>query len=287
MAGAMTGDNGAPAIPVHPFFLESGAGRIFAVHHAPRATRGHVLCVPPFNEEMNRCRSMLTLLAAALAAKGYGTLVIDLFGTGDSDGEYVDGRWDLWQENIGAAVRWLDERGGCASILGVRMGAMLAAEWLHANPHRVRNLIAWQPVVDGKQHLTQFLRVRIAAALDRADAARETTSSLRAALANGETVEVGGYELHPELAAAIDRRTLGSLVPPPATRVAWLEQRSSVSETPSPASAKTIKAWTDSGVSVTVLDFEGPAFWQLHERAVAIDAITATTRWLESQDAAR
>jgi exosortase A-associated hydrolase 2 len=285
MAEAVTQHNAAPAIPVQPFFLDTPGGRVFAVHHAPDAVRGHVLCIPPFNEEMNRCRSMLTLQAQALAAGGYGTLVIDLFGTGDSDGEHADGRWELWQDNIGAAVRRLDERGGCMSILGVRMGVILAAEWLQANPQPLRSLVAWQPVVDGKQHLTQFLRVRIAAALDRTDAPKESTSSLRAALASGDTIEVGGYELHPALASAIDSRTLVRTIPPPATRVAWLEQRGSSGDTPSPASAKAIEAWAGSGVEVTVLGFDGPAFWQLHERAVAVDAIARTTRWLLSLDA--
>ena len=284
MAEAANKENAATAISVRPLFLETRTGRIFAVHHAPGAARGHVLCIPPFNEEMNRCRSMLTLQAQDLAVKGYGTLVIDLFGTGDSEGEYVDGRWDLWQDNIGAALRWLDERGGCIAILGVRMGAIQAAEWLRANPRSARSLVAWQPVVDGRQHLTQFLRVRIAAALDRTDAPGESTASLRAALASGSTIEVGGYQLHPTLASAIDSRSLDHMAPPPATRVAWLERRGSSGEFPSPPSARAIAAWIESGVKVAVLDFDGPAFWQLHERAVAVDAIAKTTHWLQSLD---
>ena len=72
-----------------PFFLEVSGRRLFAVHHPPvdgRRVLGHVLCVPPFNEEMNRCRSMITLQARALALLGIGTLLLDLHGTGDSAG---------------------------------------------------------------------------------------------------------------------------------------------------------------------------------------------------------
>ena len=274
----------AASISVQPFFLDTPAGRIFAVHHAPPLARDHVLCVPPFNEEMNRCRSMLTLQAQSLAARGYGTLVIDLFGTGDSDGDYVDARWDRWQHNIGAAVGWLEERGRCISLLGIRLGVVLAAEWLQANPKPSRSLIAWQPVVDGRQYLTQFLRIRIAAAMDRSDVAKETTATLRERLAGGNSVEVGGYEIHPALADAIDSRALDRIVPPPETRVAWLEQRTPASDIPSPVGSRVIAAWTAAGIDVNVIGFEGQAFWQLHERSLALDAIALTTDWLCSLD---
>ena len=123
-----------PRCAVQPFFLDTPRGPMFAVHRQPAdaaALRGHVLVVAGFNEEMNRCRSMLTLLAEHLAALGFGTLVIDLHGTGDSAGGYVDGRWEAWRDDIALARAWLDARpGGCVALLGVRLGAMLAAEAL-------------------------------------------------------------------------------------------------------------------------------------------------------------
>ena len=147
-----------------PFFLSTPSGRLFAVHHRPAQgtqPRGNVLCVPAFNEEMNRCRSMVTQQAQAFAAMGFGTLVLDLLGTGDSEGEFVDGRWSHWLDNLAAGVAWLDEQpGGCRSIWGIRLGALLGAQ-LHARLARPDITLAlWQPVTDGKTHLTQFFRAR-------------------------------------------------------------------------------------------------------------------------------
>lgn len=267
-------------IEVEPFFLDTPGGRVFVVHHAPKALNGHVLCVPGFNEEMNRCRSMLTLQARELAAHGIGTMVIDLFGTGDSDGEYVEARWERWLENLSAAGQWLQERGGLVALLGIRLGVILAVDWLDANPEPVRRLVAWQPVVDGKQYFNQFLRIRIAANMDRADLPRETTGSMREQLAGGTPVEVGGYEVHPELAAAIEARHLGRMQPPQSTRIAWFEQPSPGGEVPSPVSAKVVSAWRDTGLSVEVMPFSGQAFWQIHERSLAAELIEKTSLWL-------
>lgn len=278
---------GAPTratLDVEPFFLDTPGGRIFAVHHVPPAVRGHVLCIPSFNEEMNRCRSMVTLQAQAFAGLGFGTLVIDPFGTGDSDGDYADARWEDWLENIATAVSWLDEREGCTALLGIRNGVLLAAEWLHCQAPASRPaLIAWQPVIDGKQYFTQFLRMRIAANMDRSDLPKETTTSMREQLAAGQSIEVGGYEIHPELAKAMDSRKLADFAPPIGTAVLWLEQITPGSDVPSAAAQRVLNNWQATGIAADVQGFDGQAFWQLHERALAPEAIRLTTEWLQAR----
>lgn len=275
------------AIDVVPFFLDTPGGRIFALHHTPPAARGHVLCIPSFNEEMNRCRSMVTLQAQAFADLGFGTLVIDPFGTGDSDGDYVDARWEDWLANIGAAVGWLSEREGCVALLGIRNGVLLAAEWLHKNAQEFPPaLIAWQPVTDGKQYFTQFLRMRIAANMDRNDLPKETTATMREQLTAGQSIEVGGYEIHPELAKAMDSRRLADFPPPAGTAVVWLEQITPGGSVPSAAGERVLAAWQATGTETEVRGFEGQAFWQLHERALAPEAIRLTTEWLQASTGA-
>lgn len=274
-----------PRIEVEPWFMETDRGRLFAVHHRPAAHApcyGQVLVVPPFNEEMNRCRSMVTLQAQALAAAGIGTLVLDLFGTGDSEGEYREGRWSLWLDNLRAGLAWLDRQPGPRrALLGIRMGVLLAADLLRqADDLPAPSLMAWQPVVDGKQHFTQFLRIRLAANLDRDDLPKENTGSLRQHLAEGRTVEVGGYEIHPELAQAIDSARLDAWAPPPGTPVLWLEQVGPDATEPTPASRKVLAAWAMAGVTPEVIIYEDPPFWQVHERTVSPKALAATTRWL-------
>ena len=56
-----------------PFFLDGGAGSLFAVH-LPAASadgpREAVLLFPPFAEELNKCRRQVMLQARAFAASG-------------------------------------------------------------------------------------------------------------------------------------------------------------------------------------------------------------------------
>lgn len=267
-----------------PFFLDSPQGPLFAVHHRPadaRQLRGNVLCVAPFNEEMNRCRSMVTQQARALAAHHWGTLLIDLHGTGDSAGGFVDARWNLWLQNLDTAWQWLGAQpGGCKAVWGIRLGAILACE-LHArraDPSVA--LLLWQAVADGKPHLTQFMRVKIAAQIDRSDLPKETTAGMRADLAAGQTVEVAGYELHPELTQAIDQARLANHHLAAGTRLLWLENGAADKPELSPASRLLLERWPGPDVFTQAEVFAGPAFWQVHERVLTPSVIALTTPWL-------
>ncbi len=266
-----------------PFFFDAPDGRLFAVHHRPAdpaSIRGNVLCVPPFNEEMNRCRSMVALQAQAFSQLGIGTLLLDLHGTGDSAGDYVDARWEVWQKDIRAAIDWLNRQPGrCRGVWGIRLGAILAAETLKSVELPNAAFIAWQPVVEGKQHFTQFLRMRIAAQMERPHLAKETTHSMREQLAAGKPLEVSGYEIHPEFAAAIDRARLDAFAPTPNVPALWLEQAAPDATHAAPASQKVIDAWRAGGTNIDVRFFEGPNFWQVAERAISTSAIDATTAW--------
>jgi exosortase A-associated hydrolase 2 len=277
-------------VTLEPFFLDSPQGPLFAVLHRPadgRPWHGNVLCCMPFNEEMNRCRAMATALAQQLAPAGWGVMVIDLLGTGDSAGDYSDARWALWLDNLRLARDWLQQRpGGCQALLGIRLGAVLAAE-LHAQAGDAGvRLVLWQPVIDGKTHLTQFMRVRIAANMDRADLPRETTSTMRQQWALGELVEIAGYALHPELAQAIDTAQLATHGLPAGARLLWLEHAAEADAPLLPATQRLLEQWPGPDVHRTVQQFGGPAFWQVHERVEAPQAVEATARWLLASGAA-
>ena len=65
-----------PAVgALRPFLLQGARGALFAAYvpPAPGTTpRGDVLYCPPFAEEMNRCRAMVSLQARALSEAGVG-----------------------------------------------------------------------------------------------------------------------------------------------------------------------------------------------------------------------
>lgn len=277
--------SGNPIAIPRPFFLPGSAGDIFAIYHEPAGTVGtwgNVLVVPAFGEEMNRCRSMVTTQAQALARIGVGTLVLDLYGTGESNGEHGDARWDTWCDNVRQGIEWLDAQPGeCIALLGIRLGVPLALSVLHED-HKKRSLIAWQPVVDGKTYFTQFMRTRIAANMDRTDIPKDTTSAMRARLAAGKSIEITGYEIHPELAMSIEHLRPNELILPESTSIAWFEKGSEAENAISPASQKLVDTWQLAGRHANVTVFDGPAFWALHDRHLAPGLVKKTLDWVQS-----
>src|SRR3546814_14337350 len=88
-------------------FIDGPAWRLFAIHHAaaPHCRQGlGLVYLPPFAEEMNRSRRMAALQARALAALGIDVLLLDLFGTGDSAGDFRDARWRSEESRVGKEV---------------------------------------------------------------------------------------------------------------------------------------------------------------------------------------
>lgn len=267
---------------VTPFFLAAPEGQRFCVYHGPSEgePRGAVLFVPPFTEEMNKSRRMVSLAARALSAANYAVLVIDLYGCGDSSGDFAEATWSRWQEDIRLAAAWLRDRTDTPLWLwGLRSGCLLAtavAETLGEEPR----LLFWQPATSGKLHLQQFLRLKMAGELLSGEH-RGLVAGLRNQLANGQAVEIAGYTLNPTLSAEIEAAELLPSSTP--GRLAWLEV-SGRQDNPSlsPAAVKALAAWQTAGFRTTQGTLAGPAFWQTTEIAEAPDLIAATLAHLDA-----
>lgn len=249
-----------------PVFLEGAAGPLFAIHHRPDPggiDRGDLIFVPPFAEEMNQARRMVAEQARRLTEVGYGVLLLDLFGTGDSAGGFVDATWEIWLDDIVAARDWLILRGRpLAGLWGLRLGATLAVQAAAAGSTPVPRLLLWQPVTAGKVFLTQLLRVRVAAGL-AGEGQRETTAELRARWTAGDVVEVAGYPIAPALAERIEAANLQETIPPPPCRAVWLDIVNSPESPPGPAAVGVVAKWRENGVAVSHHRVVGEAFWAI------------------------
>jgi len=264
-----------------PFFLESAPGRRFCLFHPPLGPcRGAVLYIHPFAEEMNRSRRMAALQARALADLGHGVLQLDLHGCGDSSGDFADARWAHWLADIEAGAAWLGRRLGerPLTLWGLRLGALLAADYARATRRPLAALVLWQPVLNGASYLTQFLRLRVAGDMLDAAGGQTSTGALRQALAAGDSVEVAGYELAPALATTLDTLDPLETMTPPCP-VHWFEATGPDGAGLPPGAARTAAGWQSRGVVLHAHPVACPPFWTTPE-------ITVCQAWLDATSAA-
>ena len=259
---------------IEPFFLAGSRGALFAVYHPPSTggeERGGVLYLPPFAEEMNKARRMAALQARRMAEAGFGVLIPDLYGTGDSTGDFADARWAIWQDDLMRCADWLRQRGHeRLTLWGVRLGGLLAMD--RAEPVAAAHLLLWQPVLSGQRFLHQFLRLRLTA--DRFKGGGDSMGQLQQKLAAGQSLEVAGYELHPELASALEQAC--PVTPPTQVRVDWFEVAGTADAGLSPASQRVVETWRTAGVAVHPQTVIGDAFWATQEIAEAPALLDAT-----------
>ena len=270
---------------IEPFFLGSGAKQRFCLFHRPVGTcRGAVLYVHPFAEELNRTRRMAALQARQLAAFGYGVLQIDLYGCGDSAGDFGDASWPQWKEELAAGAAWLCDRlDQPVTLWGLRLGALLALDYAREARHDLAPMLLWQPVLNGSSYLTQFLRLRTVGAMLGEDAAAQTsTQGLRHALQSGQTIEIAGYDLSPGLALVIDRLNEPEAMTP-AAPVRWFEVLGALGQGLGAATIRVAASWQTQGIDVQVHAVSGPQFWATSEITTCPGLIEATTAYLQGE----
>jgi len=269
------------------FFLQLGQGSRFCVLHKPldvARTRGAILFVHPFAEEMNKSRRMVAVQSRAFAAAGWTVLQVDLLGCGDSAGDFSDATWQLWTQDVVAATQWLRTTTGHEPVLwGLRSGCLLITEAAQSLDGSLA-LILWQPVLSGKQFLQQFLRLKVANQITAEDPSeRSGTQQLRTQLIEGIAIEVAGYTLAPALALPMEAAGLELQERP--TRVAWLEVGASTDEELSPAARLRIEAWQQAGHSVEARVVNGPRFWQTLEISECPALVDTTIRLIDGWSA--
>ncbi|MES2048798.1 MAG: hydrolase 2, exosortase A system-associated [Pseudomonadota bacterium] len=264
------------------FFLDTSNGRRFCVFHAASENikcRGAVLFVAPFAEEMNKSRRMFALQARSLTQQGFAVLILDLYGCGDSDGELKDASWMQWKDDLDVAFSWLRQRCDVPiSLLGLRLGAMLALDFIRDGIHQAHQIILWQPVLNGQQFLTQFFRLKLANdILSGGNEQSRGTLSIRQQLKDGVVVEIAGYEISSKLSTSIDELNASDFVPLQVL-VHWVEIQQDANAALPPAKKKIIDYWQQHQVDVRLEQVSGPDFWMTQEISVCNELVARTTR---------
>ena len=279
----MKNSPGSP--PAESFFLKTEFGDCFCLYHIPNPAKkclGGFIYVHPFGDEMNKSRRMVALQARVFAAMGFGVLQIDLYGCGDSQGEFENARWDIWKQNLEAARGWLKNRVAAPiSLWGLRLGALLALDFARGSEKKIEKIILWQPVINGDLFLTQFLRLRVASEMIGSRNAKSSgTKALRNLLSAGERLEVAGYELVHELTEAIGNlRAVNLMVSE--TPVYWFEIVSEPGRSMPPAGAKVVREFEKKkNGNLSVHFVSCVPFWATQEISECPELVSATAKIL-------
>ncbi|RYY02713.1 MAG: hypothetical protein EOO53_10700 [Gammaproteobacteria bacterium] len=153
------------------FYFGPSTSYLYGAYHPPKLTNrreGIVLC-NPFGQEYMRAHRSLRRLAINLSALGYSVLRFDYRGTGDSAGTLANVTAADWQEDIRVAVQELMDIAAVpkVSLLGLRVGSLLAAQVAAKNP-QISRLLMWDPIVSGQAYIDE-LKAEISAAQSRAN----------------------------------------------------------------------------------------------------------------------
>lgn len=150
---------------MNPFYFGTPGRRLFGIHAAARpgasrpAVRAVLLC-PPWGQEYLRAHRSMRHLADLLAVAGCDAMRFDYFGTGDSAADLQDATVAGWESDIDTAIDELVDLSGSnrVALVGLRLGALLAARAQSRRSRDISALVLWDPVPSGERFLGELFR---------------------------------------------------------------------------------------------------------------------------------
>lgn len=100
--------------------------------------------------------------------RGYDTLRFDYFGTGDSGGEVSQADLAGCESDLEAALETVKDIAGArrVALIGLRVGANIAARVAARHLDEVAELVLWDPIVSGGEYVRSLQSPGAAAMLD-------------------------------------------------------------------------------------------------------------------------
>lgn len=179
-------------------YLGTEGERVFAALHVPsRPSPKAVVFCYPLGEEKLWAHRILLSLARALSTAGIITIRFDYRGEGDSDRAFEHSDLESRIADTWLAIDALREAHPAVSdvtLLGLRFGTCVAAATASRRSD-VARLILFDPVLDGAAHMQSVLRLNLTYQMALHRRVVENRDALVARLADGETVNIEGYEL--------------------------------------------------------------------------------------------
>lgn len=183
------------------FFLKNRDYQLRAFIHLPAQTnfsKGLIFC-HPYGEEKQESYRVFVNLARQVARRGVAVLRFDLFGTGDSEGEWEEATVSHWLSDITAAIDWLraDGRLETLGLLGLRFGGTLAS-LVAENDNSIRFLVLLNPIVNVEAYIYDSLRSNLSTQMVLYKKIKLNREQLLSKLMEGERINLDGYLLTKE-----------------------------------------------------------------------------------------
>lgn len=268
-----------------PEYLDTSSGRIFVLFVIPRqATRpvGGVIALPPFAEEMNKSRHMLAMLGQRLASMGIVFALPDLYGTGDSEGEFSEATWGHWLSNVRATVEAVSDYGITGlNFVALRLGIFLLPDLQGSRFADRSKVVMWNPVQRGSKMIDQMLRAKVIRERESADEGG-TIATLRKEIRGAGGMEVAGYRLTDALVSSVDGLELSKVQMPVNSEVEWIDTSPIGTDRVAPAVEVIKSAWSGRIRSLAYSRIVGQQFWMGPEIDLVPDLISRTTAILAS-----
>lgn len=247
-----------------------------------RGERTWVVHVPAFAEEMNKSRALISRQARLLIRKGISVVVPDLSRTGDSAGHFKEARWDSWIQDLISVESWVRSQNGKDIVIwGNRLGCLLAsnlASQLETPPDKI---VFWQPVYNGKQHMSQFLRLHMAS--EMMSGHQSTVDDLEKRLVRDGFIEIAGYCLDFSLFSDICEETLSVDALPKVSQTHIFEVSQKEEPSLSAATRKFVAGLEDTEITYSASAVSGDRYWMTQELGLAPELEQATLACFSEQ----
>jgi exosortase A-associated hydrolase 2 len=266
-----------------PGFITLSRGKLFLHSQTAPVPLTATVILPPFAEEMNKTRHLLSATMRKLAAAGVSCFMLDHYGTGDSEGDLDSASAVIWREDLLALLNLLKAEGyQHVSFIAVRFGALQLFDLLNQPelPLPVTRLILWQPMFDSAKFWQQFARIKVAEAM--ATGVKLSQAELEQQLLAGETVEIAGYPLNQAFFQSLSE--LQSAVPTGLAQcqLSWFET-SQLDAIALPVQKKLDQL--QQVTSVNFVQLKAEPYWQTTELARADELIALTLQQFSRGDA--
>jgi len=202
---------------MNPFYFGTSERRIFGIYEpaalGSKRKRAAVLCYSWGPEYLYAHRTMRQL-AIKLSMAGVHTLRFDYFGTGDSGGDAADTDLKGWESDIALAIEEIKDMVDVTkvSLIGLRLGATVAASVATKLWKEIDALVLWDPIVSGKEYQLS---------LDPGERER-WHGGPKAAGESAQVREASGFVCSTSMIRELPALNLGDMISPPRTRTLML-----------------------------------------------------------------